>query len=127
LCQFSAQDDGADREICGENELGAALALNRLMSSLDNIYKKMDPDLETQMLARLHRVPPDLEPDRRVGREVAHELSNILTIVLGYTDKMLLCHRDNPALRPDLLVISENVRRAVTVVRQATPKRLPTL
>jgi hypothetical protein len=39
---------------------------------------------------------------------------------------MLLKHGDNPALRPELQLISDNARRAVSVVRQAAPRN-PTL
>jgi hypothetical protein len=39
---------------------------------------------------------------------------------------MVLKHGDNPALRPDLQLISDNARRAENVVRQATQHhRLP--
>ncbi|MEI9864689.1 MAG: hypothetical protein WDN00_09070 [Limisphaerales bacterium] len=50
---------------------------------------------------------------------MAHELNNILTIVQGYTDRLLLRHGQNPALMPDLKLISEAARRAAIVVRQA--------
>lgn len=93
------------------------------MSSLDNIYQKMTPNLEAASLAQLHHQPPPAESPRQIGREVAHELNNILTIIQGYTDRMLLKHGENPALRPDLQLISESARRAVTVIRQASPRK----
>ena len=93
------------------------------MSSLENIYQKMVPALEPGTLAQLHHEPPPPEQTRQVGREVAHELNNILTIIQGYADRMLLKHGENPALRPELQLISENARRAVSVIRQATPRR----
>ena len=93
------------------------------MSSLDNIYQKMVPSLEPATLAHLHHEQPQPEQQRQIGREVAHELNNILTIVQGYAERMILKHGDNPALRPELQLISENARRAVSVVRQATPRK----
>ena len=52
---------------------------------------------------------------------VAHELNNILTIVQGYADRLLLRHGEDPALLPHLRLISEAARRAAIVVREATP------
>jgi nitrogen-specific signal transduction histidine kinase len=97
------------------------------MSNLDNIYLKMAPALEPASLAGLH---PDLaQPDgqKQVGREVAHELNNIFTIIRGYADRMLIKHGENPALRPDLLLISENVKRAESLVRHSTYPRPRTM
>ena len=34
----------------------------------------------------------------------------------------MLKHGDNPALRPDLQIISENTKRAALVVRKAAPR-----
>jgi signal transduction histidine kinase len=93
------------------------------MSSLDNIYQKMVPTLEAGTLAQLHHESSNPEQQRQVGREVAHELNNILTIIQGYADKLILKHGENPALRPELQHISDNARRAVSVVRQATVRK----
>ena len=93
------------------------------MSSLDNIYQKMAPTLEPSALAQLHPEPPRSEPQRQITRELAHELNNILTIIQGYTDKLIVKHGENPALRPDLQLISDNARRAVSVIRQANPRQ----
>ena len=93
------------------------------MSSLDNIYQKMVPTLEPAALAQLHQAPNHTEPQSQIAREVAHELNNILTIIQGYADRMILKHGENPALRPDLQMISENARRAGAVVRKATPRK----
>ena len=88
---------------------------------------KMSPALEPATLAGLH--PETSQPDvqKQVGREVAHELNNIFTIIRGYAERMLLKHGENPALRPDLFLIAENVKRAESLVRHATyPRSRPT-
>jgi len=87
------------------------------MSSLDNIYQKMVPTLESASLAQLHHDSP--QSDHQIGREVAHELNNILTIIQGYADRMVMKNIENPALRRELQLISDNARRAVAVVKQA--------
>src|SRR5262245_13704851 len=88
--------------------LARGLLKNVLMSSLDNIYQKMVPTLGPSTLAQLHQEPPRQEPQRQISRELAHELNNILTIIQGYADRMIVKHGDNPALRPDLQLISDN-------------------
>jgi len=93
---------------------------------LENTYDKVVPMLEPTPLAPIHHesLPPEL--NRYVGREVAHELNNILTIIQGYAERMLMKHGDNPALRAQLQLISDNARRAVTVVREAAPRKSST-
>lgn len=61
------------------------------------------------------------DPARQVTPLVAHELNNILTIVQGYADRLLLRHGQDPALLPQLRLISDAARRAAIVVREATP------
>jgi hypothetical protein len=90
------------------------------MSSLDNIYMKMSPTLEPAVLAHLHQNPAPAGSEKHIGSEVAHDLNNILTIVRGYADRMLIKHGENLALRADLQLISEHARRAELVVRQAS-------
>ncbi|HEY2329775.1 MAG TPA: histidine kinase dimerization/phospho-acceptor domain-containing protein [Verrucomicrobiae bacterium] len=94
------------------------------MSSLDNIYMKMSPTLEAADLANLHHEQARPDAEKQIGREVAHELNNILTIIRGYADRMALKHGANPALRPDLQLISENVKRAESVIRHSTLPRV---
>jgi len=88
------------------------------MSSLDNIYQKMVPTLEAPTLAHLHQ-PAPVSEQNQIGRDVAHELNNILTIIQGYADRMIMKHGENPTLCPDLKLISNNARRAVAVIRDA--------
>jgi signal transduction histidine kinase len=101
------------------NHLGPAFAKLLVMSSLENIYMKMSPTLEPAHLAQLHQQHPDYASQRQIGREVAHELNNILTIIRGYSDRIMIKHGSNPALRSELQLISENVKRAETVIRSA--------
>ena len=93
------------------------------MSSLENIYQKMSPTLEPATLASLHLETPHPDTQKHVGREVAHELNNILTIIQGYADRMIMKNGENSVLRHDLQLISDNARRAVTVIRQAVPRK----
>jgi len=93
------------------------------MSSLENIYLKMSPTFEAGTLS--NRQPEAANPDvqKQVGREVAHELNNIFTIVRGYAERMMIKHGENPALRPELLLIAENIKRAESLVRHSTYPR----
>jgi signal transduction histidine kinase len=90
------------------------------MQSLDTIYLKMAPGLEPSTLSKLHptEATPG-EPPREISREVAHELNNVLTIIRGYAERLLLKHAENPAFLPDLKLICDNARRAEVVIRQA--------
>lgn len=89
----------------------------------------MVPTLESATLAHLHHEPaPAPEQPNHIGREVAHELNNIMTIIQGYAERMILKHGEDPALRPDLQLISDNARRAVSVIKQARkPATAPAL
>jgi signal transduction histidine kinase len=98
------------------------------MSSLDTIYQKMTPGTDaTAQTSRFQPAapPPAAEGSRQISRDVAHELNNVLTIVRGYADRLLLKHGDNPALRPELQLISDNARRAANVVRTASQPKPP--
>jgi nitrogen-specific signal transduction histidine kinase len=93
------------------------------MTSFDNIYIKMTPTMEPAALAGLHHEQSASDSEKLIGRQVAHELNNILTILRGYAERMVVKHGANAALRPELQMISENVLRAERVVRAATPPR----
>jgi nitrogen-specific signal transduction histidine kinase len=90
------------------------------MSSLESIYEKMTPGNGSTSFAALHPQPPASESSLKISREVAHELNNILTIVRGYADRLVMKHVDNPALRPELKLIADNARRAANVIRTAS-------
>jgi signal transduction histidine kinase len=62
------------------------------------------------------------ESHRLIGREVAHELNNILTIIQGYSERAMMKNGDNPTLHRDLQVILDNAKRATLVVRRARPR-----
>ena len=83
----------------------------------------MVPSLDPATLAQLHSEPAPPEASDQIGREVAHELNNILTIIQGYADRVLVKHGANAAWRQELQLISDNAHRAVLVVRKATPRR----
>ena len=93
------------------------------MSSFGNIYMKMAPTLEPMVLAHLHHEQLPADSEKQIGRDVAHELNNILTIIRDYADRMLMKHGENPALRPELQLISDSARRAESVVRHASLSR----
>jgi hypothetical protein len=94
------------------------------MQSLETIYKKMASSLEhTGGTDIYHETAPAFDPDRHIAPNVAHELNNILTIVQGYADRMLIKHSSDPGLQPHLRLISEAAKRAALVVREATPSR----
>jgi hypothetical protein len=89
------------------------------MSPETSIQMNMAAPLAADGLAS-PRVPVQpIDSARHIGPEVAHDLNNILTIVQGYADRLLLRHGANPALMPDLKLISEAARRAATVIRNA--------
>jgi signal transduction histidine kinase len=89
------------------------------MSSLENIYLKMSSPLEPAALGQMTQHQPQLNGQRQIGREVAHELNNILTIIRGYADRMLLKHGENDSLRPELKLIAESAKRAECVIRNS--------
>ena len=62
------------------------------------------------------------DPARHIAPGVAHELNNIIAIIQGYADRLLLKHDKDPALEPHLKLISEAARRASIIVRSADPK-----
>jgi len=52
---------------------------------------------------------------------IAHELNNILAIVQGYADRLILKYADDKPLHSQLKMITEAARRAAAIVRDATP------
>src|SRR5438309_4030476 len=91
------------------------------MSSFDSIYKKMASSLEQSGASPMHDAKFD--PTRHIAPVVAHELNNILAIIQGYADRLLLKKEKDAALEPHLKLISEAARRATIIIRSADPKR----
>jgi len=88
-----------------------------MTSSLDSIYKKMASSLESSGAGYVHEAKFDSA--RQISPVVAHELNNLLTIIQGYADRLLLKHGENPAIETQLKLISEASRRAAILVRSA--------
>ncbi len=66
----------------------------------------------------------EFDPENHVSPEIAHELNNILAIVQGYADRLLLKYPGDPALATQLKMITEAARRAAAIIRDATPAAL---
>lgn len=87
-----------------------------MTTSLDSIYKKIAPSSDGE--------PVPFDPAKHVSPTIAHELNNILAIVQGYADRLLLKYADNAPLTSDLKLITEAARRAAVIIRDATPQML---
>lgn len=70
---------------------------------------------------RLPDAGAPFDPARHVSPIIAHELNNILAIVQGYADRLIIKYADDTALHGQLKMITEAARRAATIVRDATP------
>ena len=90
------------------------------MSSSEFIYKKM-ASLEQSGAGRFHETAWKLDSARQMPPTVRHELNNILTIIQGYADRLLLKHGEDPALQSQLRMIYESARRAASLIREAAP------
>ena len=93
------------------------------MSSNDTNQNNLPATLEPELCASWRDSHPGFDPTRHMAPAVAHELNNILTIVQGYADRLLLHHGGDPALMPHLKQISEAARRAAGVIRKARPPK----
>jgi signal transduction histidine kinase len=101
--------------------IGSQAAGSGAMSAYEFIHKKTAPTPKQSSSGNQHEADKNFDPTRHVAPIVAHELNNILTIIQGYAERLLLCHSDDPALMPHLRLISEASKRAAVVVRAATP------
>lgn len=70
---------------------------------------------------RLPESGAPFDPERHVAPVIAHELNNILAIVQGYADRLILKYGDDTALHSQLKMITEASRRAAAIIRDATP------
>ncbi len=89
------------------------------MSSLENIYKIMAESAAGA--GALHETAQKFDSARHISPVVAHELNNIIAIIQGYADRLRFKHGENPALEPNLKLISEAARRAAAIVHDAMP------
>ena len=88
-----------------------------MSSSFETSYKKMASSLESSGAEIPHGAKSDTV--RHISPVVAHELNNLLTIIQGYADRLLIKHGENPEIEAKLKLISEASRRAATLVRSA--------
>ncbi len=102
---------------------GAKAAFSDAMSSDDSIQNNVPATLEPEGTVSWREPNSNFDPTRHMAPAVAHELNNILTVVQGYADRLLLHHGGDPALMPHLKQISEAARRAAGVIRKATPPK----
>src|SRR5438445_5044276 len=79
------------------------------MSSFDSIYKKIASSLEQGGAG--HAQESKVDPARHIAPAVAHELNNILTIIQGYADRLLLRHQNDQTLEPHLKLIDRKSTR----------------
>lgn len=70
----------------------------------------------------LRESTPPFDPAKHISPVIAHELNNILTIVQGYADRLIMKYPDDTALQPQLKLITEAARRAAIIIRDATPQ-----
>ena len=70
---------------------------------------------------RLPEAVAPFNPAKHIAPVIAHELNNILAIVQGYADRLILKYADDKPLHSQLKMITEAARRAATIVRDATP------
>ena len=89
------------------------------MSSLENIYKIMAESAAGA--GALRETAQKFDSARHISPVVAHELNNIIAIIQGYADRLRFKHGENPALEPNLKLISEAARRAAAIVHDAMP------
>ncbi|HEV2320318.1 MAG TPA: hypothetical protein VGV18_11240, partial [Verrucomicrobiae bacterium] len=61
------------------------------------------------------------DPAKHIPPVIAHELNNVLAIVQGYADRLILKYADDMALHSQLKMITEAARRAAAIIRDATP------
>jgi nitrogen-specific signal transduction histidine kinase len=89
--------------------------------SLESFYKKVAAPLKPSDAGEIESsLKPT--PVRHISPAVAHELNNVLTVIQGSADGLMLKHGENPAIKPLLRLIAEGARRATLIVREATPR-----
>lgn len=90
-----------------------------MTTTFDTTYKKKASSLKS---GAGHEPVPEFDPARHVSPGIAHELNNILTIVQGYADRLIMKNPGDTPLQAQLKSISDAARRAATIIREATPQ-----
>jgi len=91
-----------------------------LMQSIENFCIKIE-ESAVGMDAPMETVR-NSDSEKYISPDVAHELNNVIAIIRGYTDRLLVKNAQNPALEPHLKLISDAARRAGNIVRSAMPQ-----
>ncbi|MGH8022933.1 MAG: histidine kinase dimerization/phospho-acceptor domain-containing protein [Limisphaerales bacterium] len=91
-----------------------------MRSSIDSNYNTMAAS-GNQETERLPGAGGTFDATRHMAPVIAHELNNILAIVQGYADRLILKHADDSSLHSQLKMIAEAARRAAIIIREATP------
>lgn len=91
----------------------------KAMTTFETLYQKMAA-LE-QSVRESASKSQKADATQHVSRSVAHELNNLLTVIQGHADRLLLQNDEQPALAPYLRVISEAAKRATVIIRDAKP------
>jgi hypothetical protein len=55
-------------------------------------------------------------PDRMISSAAVHELNNMLTIIQGYSERLLIKNGQNPEVRKQLSLISNACMRAAAII-----------
>ena len=69
----------------------------------------------------LHETNQKFDSARHISPVVAHELNNIIAIIQGYADRLRSKHGENPALEPQLKLISDAAKRAAAIIHDSMP------
>lgn len=90
-----------------------------MTTTFDTTYKKK---ASSSHGAARPEPAPEFDPARHVSPGIAHELNNILTIVQGYADRLIMKNPGDAPLQTQLKSISDAARRAAAIIREATPQ-----
>jgi hypothetical protein len=94
-----------------------------MTKSYDSIYGKMSPSGDGAPTPSPESAA-DFDPNKHISPGIAHELNNILAIVQGYADRLILKYAGDAPLATELKSITEAARRAAVIVRDNTPQIL---
>lgn len=86
-----------------------------MSSSYDSIYKKLASSLGSGLPE--HGPQAVRDGAQLLSPAAAHELNNLLTIIQGYADRLLVRHAGEAELSEQLKLIAQAARRATAIVR----------